>query len=239
MIPEGIKVKIGLGEVVEAGRELLEVDESGEKIINVSDKLVGLSAAEKVKLSEKLTGVEINAGEVIYKSKRVFPKKYTLPINGMVLKLDEFGNLHYKESGDKTKKLKCPIRSKVVKNDGKSLELEFQAIEYIGVGVVEGKAWATAGVGYSTDINDLSVKDADKILLTNKLDKNWMVKAEVVGIKGVVIVAGDDGEKDDRIDFRLPVLALEEKEWRELKDNGGSGKRAMINATDGRLLLEI
>jgi hypothetical protein len=238
-IPDGAKVKVTVGQEVPADSDLLEYDDSGEKIINISAKIAGLSAGEKNGLIIKLEGAEINPGEIVYEKKGIFPKKIMLPVNGKVVKIDEFLNLHYKETGNKIKAVSCPVKAKVVKNDGKSLELEFRAVEYSGTGVSEGKAWGTAGTGYADDITELSVKDKGKIMLTLKLDQAWVFKAEVVGVKGIVVIGNSDEKKDDRINFRLPIIALEKSEWEELKKNIGEAKRAMINAPGGRLLLEV
>ena len=153
-IPEGAKVKVVVGGEVSPGDELLEFDETSEKIINISEKFAGLSTEERAKLIGKLTGEEIVPGEVFYEKRGIFPRKITLPINGRVVKIDEFGNLHYREVGNRIKQVSSPVKAKVVKNDGKSLELEFRAIEYSGTGVSEGKAWGTEGVGYANDITE-------------------------------------------------------------------------------------
>ena len=76
-------------------------------------------------------------------------------------------------------------------------------------------------------------------MLTPKLNQAWLFKAEVVGVKGIVVIESNEEKKDDRINFRLPILALEKNEWEELKKNAGEVKRAMINAPGGRLLLEV
>ena len=238
-IPVGAKVKVAVGAEVSPGDELLEFYENSEKMINVSEKIGGLPIRERAELVGKLEGMEINEGEVVYEKKGIFPKKIILPINGKVVKIDEFGFLHYTETDNKIRRVSCPVKAKVVNNDGKSLELEFRAIEYSGIGISEGKAWGTEGVGYADDITELSVKDRGKIMITPKLNQAWLFKAEVVGVKGIVVIDGDDVKKDDRINFRLPILALEKSEWEELRKNAGGVKRALINAPGGRLLLEV
>jgi hypothetical protein len=80
-IPEGAKVKVVVGGEVSPGDELLEFDETSEKIINISEKFAGLSTEERAKLIGKLTGEEIVPGEVIYEKRGIFPRKITLPIN--------------------------------------------------------------------------------------------------------------------------------------------------------------
>ena len=60
-----------------------------------------------------------------------------------------------------------------------------------------------------------------------------------MGVAGVVVIDGGDGVKGDRINIKLPILALEKNEWEELKKREGETGRAMINSSAGRLLLEI
>jgi hypothetical protein len=238
-VPEGAKVKVEVGEAVPADGDLLEIGGTNEKVVNVSGRIGGLSAAEKKKLAEMLPGMKLTENEVVFETKGIFPKKIMLQINGEVIKIDEFGNIHYKEAGEVARKVSCPVAAKVIKKDSRTLEMEFRAIEYVGRGINEGKAWGLEGMAYEGDIAGLSIKDKGKIILTEKFDQAWLFKAEVVGAAGVV--AADDGreEKDDRISLKLPILALEKSEWEELRKNVGEVKRAMINATIGRLLLVI
>jgi hypothetical protein len=238
-VPAGAKIKVSVGEEVPVDSDLLEVEERGEKIINISEKIENLGLTDKKKLMEKLTGLTINENEVVFETGGIFPKKITLPVNGEVIKIDEFENLHFKEADSKIRKISCPVRAKVVKIDDQSLEMEFRAIEYIGREINEGRAWATEGIKYMNDIADLSSKDKNKIILMEKFNSAWMFKAEAVGIKGVVIVDSGEEEKDDRINLKLPILALEKDEWEELKKQGSEVKKAMINSSAGRLLLVI
>ena len=238
-IPDGAKVKVAVGEEVEAGTDLLEVVGSEEEVVDVSARIGGLKPAEKRKLAEILPGMKINDKVAVYRTGGLFPKKIFLPVSGEATKLDEFGNLYYKGEADKARKISCPVGAKVVKNDGQSLELEFRAKEYTGRGIYDGKVWAAEGIKYVDDMADLSSKEKGRVVLTEKADQAWLMKAEVVGIVGVVVI--DDGlkENDGRINFKLPVLALEKSEWQELKEQEGEVKRLMINATGGRLLIII
>lgn len=238
-IPDGAKVLISEGQEVKADEDILEVTNGGEKILDVSDKFRGLSPIDKAKLMEKLPGMKIVADEIIFKTKGIFSKKIIFPINGEVIKIDEFDNLHFREVFNKVKKISCPVEAVVVKKDEKVVELEFKAIEYEGKGINEGKAWGIKGLGFVGNMMDLSFKDADKILLTESLHRSWLIKAEVVGVKGVVVISSNVEEENDRIDSKLPILAVEKKEWQELRERVDEVKKAMINATNGRLLLVV
>ena len=238
-VPDGATVKVKIGDKVSEGGCLLETTERCEKMVNVSKILQILSVAERIKLAEKLAGTEVKSNEVVYEKKGMFPKKITFPLSGKIVKIDEFGNLYYQETGNKIKNVTAPVAATVTKSDGKSLELEFTAIEYSGRGINEGRVWGTRGMGYADDITELSVKYTDKIMLTPKLDQAWMSKAEVVGVAGIVVIDDDDAKKGDRINLRLPIIALEKSDWEELKEKANEVNRVLINATGGRLLLEI
>jgi hypothetical protein len=237
MIPEGASVKVAIGDEVEANEELLEISEAEEKTINVSGIIGILSAADKKKLGEKVPGMIINESEVIFESRGLFPKKIILPINGEIIKIDEFENLHFREKAENSRKICSPVKAKVAGVDGKSLELEFRAVEYLGRGINEGKAWGSEGVGYVDELADLSANNKGQIILTEEIDRAWVYKAGAVGVKGVVVIDDGKEEKGDRINFKLPILALEKSEWEELKRSRTEVKEAMINASNGRLLL--
>lgn len=236
-IPEGAKVLVMEGEEVGVGEDILEIN-TGIKMLEVSEIFKGLSSTDRAKLKEQLPGMKVAANEVIYETKGLFSKKIILPINGEIIKVDEFDNLYFREGGEKRKKINCPVEAKVVKKEGRVLELEFRAEEYEGRGVNEGKAWGIMGLGYIGKMTDLSFKEADKIVLTEGLHQSWLVKAEVVGVKGVVVI--EDKEKEnEKIESKLPILAVEKNEWWELREKIATVKKAMINAANNRLLLVV
>jgi len=238
-VPEGAKVMVAVGEEVPANSVLLEINESNEKIINVAGKIRGLSAAEKKKIREMLPGMKVDEDKVVFETGGIFPKRISFPVKGELVKIDEFENLHFKGAENSIRMVYCPVEAKMVKNDGQSLEMEFRAIEYSGKGLNEGKAWGTAGIGYVGEIADLSAKDMGKIVLTEKFNQAWLTKAEVVGVKGVVMIDNQEEEKDDKNNFKLPVIALEKGEWEEVKAMESEVKKALVNASEGRLLLVI
>lgn len=238
-IPEGTKVMVNVGEEVDADSDLLEVTGEDEKIVNVAGRIRGLSKADKKRMTEMLPGMKINENEVVFESKGFFPKKIILPINGEVIKIDEFENLHFREHGDRIRKVVSPVKAKVVKIDEQRLEIEFKAVEYMGRGIGEGKVWGTKGMDYVNEIAELSAKNKDKVILTENFNLAWLYKAEVVGVKGVVIIDDGKEEKNDRISFKFPILALEKNEWDELKAVAAEAQKAMVNASSGRLLLVI
>ena len=119
------------------------------------------------------------------------------------------------------------------------VELEFRATEYGGRGISEGRAWGNKGLDYVGDISQLSSQYSDKIIMTEVLDQTWLVKAEVVGVKGVIVIDSHDESESDRINSKLPILALENNEWQELKKDIREFQRAMVNAAKGRLLLVV
>jgi hypothetical protein len=238
-IPEGAKVLVVEGQEVKADENLVEISGNNVKTINVSERFGALSGTDRAKLMGLLPGMKVTEGKVIYKTGGFFPKKIVLPITGEVINIDEFDNLHFKEAKNKIRKVTCPVDARVVKKDGKVLEMEFLAIEYGGRGISEGKAWGTKGLKEVLNLADLSSEDADKIIMTESLHPSWLIKAEVVGVRGVVVIDDNEGREGDRINSKLPILALEKDEWQELVKNVSEVKRAMINTANGSLLLVV
>ncbi len=238
-VPKGNKILVNLGQEVMADQELVETIQEQVKTINISERIKGLSGTEKEKMAEEIKGLYVSEGEAVFKTSGIFGKKVFLPINGEIIKIDEFENLHYKEKTDKPKKITSPVTAKVTKKEDELLELEFKAIEYEGKGINEGRVWATKGISYVHDIVSLSSVYKDQILMTEDLDQIWLMKAEVIGAKGVIVIDKQEAEESDRINSKLPILAIESDEWQELKKNVEGVERAMMNAAKGRLILVI
>lgn len=236
-IPEEIKVLVKEGEKVESGQCLAEITIVNEKVIDYAKLFEKLSLKDRGKFVKDLEGKAITVGEVIFDSGGMFGKKIMASESGMVIKIDEFYNVHLKLTDDKVNKILSPTEAVVTKIDKEKIVLEFKAEEYLGKGIVEGRGWGIEGIKEINRLVDLSVNDEGKIMVTKNLSPTLLTKAEVVGITGVVVL--DDGklDKDDKINFKLPVLAVEEKVYKRLSESLVTGKRALINATNGRLLL--
>jgi hypothetical protein len=232
------KVLVKVGDVINEGQLVAECKLYEEKIFDLSVDYGGLSNDNWEKVKTNLSGMTIREGELIFESGAVFGKRPKAPVSGLVTKIDEFRNIYVKLTGEKIKKVISPVDAKVALVDKESLVLEFKAEEYPGEGVTEGKAWGSGGLKFVEHLTELSVKDNGRVILVDELNQAMLTKADVVGIKGVVVM--DGGVKDDggKIVSGLPILKVDgDKFFRLRKFAVDENTRVLLNAGGGRLLL--
>jgi hypothetical protein len=234
-VPNSSKVKVKEGEMVVAGQDLVEVKTYEEEVVDVSREMGMFPVGDRDKLKESMLGKNIVAGEILWQTKGLFAKKIEAKFSGEILKFDEFNNMYIKLPGEKIKITRSPVNAKVSKvGDGKMV-LEFRATEYPGEGLTDGKTWGKEGIRPIKKISDLSVSDEGRVIIAESLSEAMLLKAEVVGVLGVVTTTL---EKGDRIKSRLPILALEMEGFEKLlKTVEGKKYGVLLNATAGRLLL--
>ena len=237
-IPAEAKIKVKAGDEVEADEELLRVEETKEVSIDFSREAQILNPKDKDRFLVENVGKILARGEIIFEKKGLFVKKILSPGNGKLLKLDEFNNLHYRLEGIVEKVVRSPVKAKVVETSKDDLVLEFRAEEFSGTGLTEGKSWGLKGLGTANKISDVNFEDEGTILLVKEPDRALVSKAEVVGVKGIVVLSKGEGN-NDRIDSKLPIVALSEKLFERLKGELGKETRVLLNANNGRIWLTI
>ena len=157
-------------------------------------------------------------------------------MSGNFLEIDEFGFLKIEIKEDKQREIKAPIESKVSKIETDKLILEFEALEFKGKGLVEGKSWGEGNLEIINEARDLTSKLKNNILLTQNLTDNFLLKAEVVGVVGIVT---NSDIKEEELVTELPLLRLNEEVWQELLKNRGNNTKMLINSRLERLLLVL
>lgn len=236
-IPERAKILVKAKEKVASGQCLGEIVTVNEKILDYGRIFELLSSKDRENMIRDIEGKTVVEGEVLYETAGMFGKKVISPIGGKVIKVDEFYNIYVKLGDDKIEELVSPTEATVVSIDNEELVLEFKAQEYLGKPIVDGKGWGIEGIKEIERVVDLSSADEGKIMVTKQWSPALFTKAEVVGIKGIVVLDEGLSENDDKINFKLPILALEEKLYNHLSNALGLGQKALINATKGRLLV--
>jgi hypothetical protein len=230
-LPDDSLTLVKTGAVVTCGHILAEKNVKKEITFNFGNEIK--------KYGHQLIGKKIDEGQVIYQTGGLFSKKVKAPCSGVVDRIDEFNNVYVNIGmGDKLKIL-SPVDAVVVKVETNNIVLEFQAEEYLGTGQNEGRAWGVAGLKYAEKLSDLNFEDADKIVFIKEVSIALLTKAQVIGIKGVVIMEDKNMSNDDRINFKLPTIILDEEEGEAVLKSIPKCKRALINAGSGRLLLVI
>jgi len=234
--PVGSKVLVKIGEKVKENQVLVVVDYQRVESINLSNFFGKFNDIKIQQLNQKLKGVWVNSGELMCLIGGIFPKKICFPMSGNFLEIDEFGYLKIEVKEDKQREITAPIDSVVSKIETDKLVLEFKAQEFKGKGVVTGKSWGEGKIEIINEAKDLSFKLKNSILLTQNLTNSFLLKAEVVGVVGIVT---SSEIKEDELITELPLLKLDKEVWGELLKYQGSNKKMLINSRLERLLLVL
>lgn len=234
--PVGSKVLVKTGEKVEKDQIVVKADYRKVESINLSNFFGKFNSSKIEQLNQKLKGVWVNSGELMCLSGGVFPKKICFPMSGNFLEIDEFGFLKIEIKEDKQREIVAPVESVVSKVEADKLILEFKAQEFKGKGLVEGKSWGESKLEVINETRDLTSKLKNNILLTQNLTNNFLLKAEVVGVVGIVT---DSEIQEEEINTGLPLLKLNKEVWQELLKYQGPTKKILINSRLERLLLVL
>jgi hypothetical protein len=234
--PVGSKVLVKEGERVEENQVVVKVDYRKIESINLSNFVGKFSSTKIEQLNKRLKGVWVNSGELMCLSGGVFPRKICFPMSGNFLEIDEFGLLKIEIKEDEQRELIAPIESLVSKIETDKLVLEFKAQEFKGKGLVEGKSWGEGSLEIIDEARDLTSKLKNNIILTQNLTNNFLLKAEVVGVVGVVT---NSEIKEEELITNLPLLQLSKEVWQELLRYQGTNKKMLVNSRLERLLLVL
>jgi hypothetical protein len=236
----GINISGEASFLVKTGEKVLE----GQILVRVKDKKLNsfdfsgflgkISPQKLLDLNEKFTNNWVNTGELICMTGGIFPNKICFPISGNFLGLDEFGVLRIEEKDEIEKEILSPVNSKVLKVDKDKISLEFEVYEFKGDGIVGGKVWGRGEIKLINEVKDLNFNLKGSLLFTNNLSKTFLLKAEVVGVTGIVTKI-----KQDEILTELPVLFLDEGEWNDLFRSEGKVENFLMNSRVGRLLMVL
>lgn len=225
---------VKLGDLVKQGQVLLKVKDKKIQSFDFSGFFGKFNSSKLEELNNKFKESWVNNGELICLSGGIFPSKICFPMSGKFLSLDEFGILKIEEENEKEKEIISPVDSKVLKIEKDKMSLEFEVYEFKGEGLVGGKVWAGGEINLINDINSLNFSLRDSLLFTDNLTKTFLLKAEVVGVVGVVT-----NVRNEDIVTDLPTLFLNEKEWKDLFSNEGKKKNFLLNSRLGRLLMVV
>jgi hypothetical protein len=222
------------GEKVFGGQVLAKIKDKKVNSFDFSGFLGKISSQKLLELNEKFADSWVNAGELICMIGGIFPNKICFPKSGNFLGLDEFGVLRIEEKDETEKEILSPVNSKVLKVDKDKISLEFEVYEFKGDGIVGGKVWGRGEIKLINEVKDLNFNLKGSLLFTNNLSKTFLLKAEVVGVTGIVTKI-----KQDEILTELPVLFLDEGEWNDLFRSEGKVENFLVNSRVGRLLMVL
>ncbi len=231
-----VKFLVKQGEKVSEGQVVAKVKGKIIESFNFSSFFGKMSQDNLEKLNEKFKNTWVNNGDLVCLTGGIFPKKICFPMSGNFLGIDEFGNLKIERIEDEEKEIKAPVASTVSKIEEDKVVLEFEAKEFKGEGIVEGKSWGKGKINEINDLKDLTPVINGGILFTNNLSKTFLLKAEVVGVSAVVTKMSVNIEE---IESNLPVLKITMEDWDELMKTGDKERSILVNSRVGRLLIVI
>lgn len=74
--------------------------------------------------------------------------------------------------------------------------------------MIKGKIWTkTVEV-----LKDLNIEAKDKIVMVKKLDESILIKAEVIGVKGIICLEGESSGESE-----ISVKKVDKDEWKKLR----------------------
>lgn len=235
-IPALAKVLVKVGEKVNEGQAVAILNGGVVKRFDFSVVFSRFSAEVLEKLKRELTGKSVTEGEQMV----VGGKKIYAPATGNLIEIDEFYNLVIEEKDQKEKtEIQSPVGAKVLSVAQGKVVLWFNAMVVEGKGLVEGKAWGHLGNEVVGKLNDLNYTMKDKVMLVEKIDRTMLMKAEVMGVVGMVIKKQTNDFDFDRMDTMFPILEVGPKEWTQLKDklSDYAQSKVFVNTVKGRLLV--
>lgn len=229
-----VKFLVKSGEKVKRGQVVARIKGKVIESFNFSSFFGKMGQENLGKLNERFKSTWVNSGDLVCLTGGVFPKKICFPMSGNFLGIDEFGNLKIERLEDGEREILAPVDSKVSKIEKDRIILEFEAKEFKGEGLVEGKSWGRGKIREINEVKDLTSLINGQILFTSNLSRSFLLKAEVVGVVAVVtrvLVA-------EEININLPILRVESNDWSELMKVEGE-KSVLVNSRAGRLLVVL
>lgn len=235
-LPAKAKILVEVGDKVLEGDKLAIFSNHKIETFDYSGPLSKMDEAKREELNNFIKDKHVNSGDIFY-NLGIFKNKICFPLTGLCLGLDEFKNLRIEKVENDKKEIFTPVEAKVSKIEEGKMVLEFRAKEYKGEGLNQLKAWGEGEIKIINDIKLLNYQMNNNILFTNNLDKAFLLKAQVVGVKAIVILSNKDTKE---VDINLPLLKLEEEVEKEFfRENLGKNKKMLVNSKMDKLLLVL
>lgn len=233
-LPERSKIMVSVGDVVEKDQILAESENLDIKSYNYGEifKSIGLEVIND--LNSKFKNELINQGDLFCVKSGFLKKKICFPISGKFLELNEFGSLKIEIDLGNKKEIKAPVKSKISKIEDGKIILDFWVKEFNGETLVEGKTWGDGNLNIINRLEQLGPNMDGKILFTNNLENTFLLKAEVVGVVGIIT-----NTKVNELKIKIPSLYLNNDTWEELLKMKIGENRFLLNSNMGRLLLVL
>ncbi|MFZ2153076.1 MAG: hypothetical protein WAV41_03385 [Microgenomates group bacterium] len=237
-LPFGSKMKVKEGDTVVYGQELFEYVVEEEVVFGLGQQMRGIDQNTVNRINEENNNKNIELGDTLFEKSGWWGRKIVAPAKGSFNGIDQWQNLHL-VVGSKTRKVNSPTEAVVGKIGEDKMILEFIAEEYLGIGLNDNKGWVNKGIKDLKKIADLNFLGEDKLVLMGDLDQSVLMKADVVGVGGIVVLDNDNLDKNVRINFKIPIIKVNLDTFERLQALDGSEVRSLIDGSSGRLLLMV
>jgi hypothetical protein len=235
-LPIKSKLFVEVGDNVKVGDKLAVFNSHKVETFDYNGNLGKISENKREELNNLFKDKLVKEGDLFY-NLGIFKNKICFPLSGLCLGFDEFKNLKIEKTEDTKKEIFSPVEAKVSKIEDGKMILEFNAKEYKGQGLTGTKAWGEGEVRIIDDIKFLNHQMNGNILFTNNLNKAFLLKAKVIGVRAIVVLSD---EKNSEVESDLPVLKLEKQVWDDfMKENLKKNKKILVNPKMDKLLLVL
>ena len=238
-VPTESQVLVKEHEYVSKGDSLVVMSTETIETYDMSVFLTKISPQKIEELKISLENRMVKKGDLLYETGGMFSKKIFAPTNGVFKKIDEFYNVQFLIKNESKKDIKSPVKSRVLKIEDEKLTLEFEAVEFNGESIIEGKVWGETNFEQVEKMGELNSQLAGKIIMVEKFNQAFALKAEVVGV--VAIITKLKKGEIDGLEINLPILSVDDQEWQELSNfrSFDDKKQVLLNSKMGRLLMVV
>ncbi|MDD2483349.1 MAG: hypothetical protein PHE32_01355 [Candidatus Shapirobacteria bacterium] len=235
-LPAKAKILVEVGDKVSEGDKLAVFSSHKIETFDYSGPLSKMNENKREELNNFIKEKQVTSGDIFY-DLGIFKNKICFPLTGLCLGLDEFKNLRIEKVENEKKEIFAPVEAKISKIEEGKMVLEFKAKEYKGEGLNQLKAWGEGEIKIIDEIKLLNFELNNNVLFTKNLDKAFLLKAQVVGVRAIVI---SDNNEIKEVNINLPVLRMEKENWNEfMKENLGKNKKMLVNSKMNKLLLML
>lgn len=237
-LPEGMKVSVEKGEVVEVGAVLASLTQNKVALEAAPDFLSSWSRDKIDGWIGKIVDKDFSEGELMGESGGMFSKKFYAPRKGKFAGLDEFGRMKF-ETGEVEilREILAPIKLKVVRVGKHNLVLEFEGLKIKGKGIGDKRVWGEVNPKVIKVIMELNFAMSGQLVLLDHLNRAMLIKSEVLGLGGLIL---KENSLDDWSEIDVPAIVLSDVDWENLAEIVAEKKwMAFLSSKKGKLFLVI
>jgi hypothetical protein len=235
-LPEEAKLKINKDKGVKEGEMIF----SGGKKINKLplDQWFNLKNSEKDQLKEAILQKKVIIGDILWQKGIFRKKKIVSPGSGLILGIDEFGNIEYQN--EREDGYLSPVSCGKVKIEKNRVILKLKTEEIRGKGLNDRKAWGIFSGLVLKSISEVTTECQNQVVMMVGGDEAMLAKAEAMGVSGMLLVEGD-GYSWDECEAEVPLIKIDQESGKKvLEIEKKNGQRKMwLNSINGRVLVVL